>query len=72
MSTTLKQYRDARGLSLEQFGALIGKSKAHLSAIEKHSACSAKTALEIERATGGLVDAASLNGEIREARKAVA
>jgi transcriptional regulator with XRE-family HTH domain len=69
---TLTDYRQKHGLSLEQFGQLVGKSKGHIHAIEKTNQASAKLALEIERATGGQVNAAFLNPQIAEARKAAA
>lgn len=69
---TIKQYREAEGLTLEAFGALIGKSKPHVHEIENAMKCSAKLALAIEAATGGKVDAAVLNEEIASARKAAA
>lgn len=65
-------YRKERELSLEAFGALIGKSKPHVHEIERTMRCSAKVALAIEQATGSLVDAADLNDEIAAARKAAA
>lgn len=65
-------YRDKHGLSLEAFGALVGKSKPHIHEIERTMRCSAKLALDIERATNGAVNAAHLNDEIASARKAAA
>lgn len=64
----ITQYRKEQGLTLEAFAALVGKSKGHMSEVEKTSRCSAKLALEIERVTGGAVSAAVLNGEIAQAR----
>jgi transcriptional regulator with XRE-family HTH domain len=69
---TITEYRKARGLTMEEFGALIGRSKGHMSEIENTGRCSAKLALAIERATSGQVDAASLNDEIADARKQAA
>lgn len=69
---TINQYREAHGLTLEAFGALIGKSKGHTHEIENTMRCSAKLALAIEAATDGEVDAADLNTEIASARKAAA
>lgn len=65
-------YREKHGLSLEAFGALVGKSKPHIHQIEREMRCSAKLALDIERVTSGEVDAAALNDEIALARKAAA
>lgn len=69
---TLSEYRKDKGLSLEAIGALIGKSKGHVHAIEQSNRCSAKVALALERVTEGLVDAAFLNPEIAEARRIAA
>lgn len=69
---TLSDYREKHGLTLEQFGERVGKSKAQIHAIEKANYATAKLALAIERETGGLVDAAFLNPEIAQARKAAA
>lgn len=65
-------YRTENGLSLEAFGALVGKSKPHIHEIESTMRCSAKLALAIEAATDGQVNAADLNDEIALARKAAA
>lgn len=69
---TINQYRTAEGMTLEAFAALVGKSKGHMSEVENTMRCSAKLALEIERATAGKVDAARLNDEIANARQAAA
>lgn len=69
---TLTEYRQKHGLSLEAMARLVGKSKGHLHAVEKDGRATAKLALAIERQTRGLVDAASLNDEIAEARRAAA
>ncbi len=69
---TLTEYRALHDLTLEQFGAKVRKSKAQIHAIEKGNYATAKLALAIERETGGAVDAAFLNPEIAEARKAAA
>ena len=69
---TLTDYREKHGLSLEQFGELVGRSKAQIHAVEKGNYATAKLALAIERATEGAVNAAFLNPEIAEARKAAA
>lgn len=69
---TIREFRDQRDLSLEAFGAMIGKSKGHVHGIEQSGRCSAKLALVIEEKTGGLVDAASLSLEIAQARKVAA
>jgi transcriptional regulator with XRE-family HTH domain len=69
---TLTDYRMKHGLTLEQFGVLVGKSKAQIHAIEKGNYATAKLALAIEQRTGGEVDAAFLNPQIAQARRAVA
>ena len=70
MSMTLREFRKERGLSLEQLGEQIGKSKATLSDIENGGRCTPKLALEIEAHTDGLVNAAALSEEIALARAA--
>jgi DNA-binding XRE family transcriptional regulator len=69
---TLTDYRAKHGLTLEQFGAQVGKSKAQIHAIEKGNYATAKLALAIERLTNGEVDAAFLNPQVAEARRAQA
>lgn len=69
---TLSEWRAREGLSLEALAAKLDKSKGHLHAVEKDGYATARLALDIETLTGGLVDAADLNPEIREARKAAA
>lgn len=69
---TLTEYRQKHSLSLEAMAKLLDKSKGHLHEIEKTGRATAKLALAIERQTRGLVDAASLNDEIAEARRAAA
>lgn len=69
---TLTEYRKSQGLTLDDLATRLGKSKGHLCGIEQSNRASAKMALAIEHETGGLVDAASLNEEVRQARKAAA
>jgi DNA-binding XRE family transcriptional regulator len=69
---TLTEYRAKHDLTLEQFGELVGKSKAQIHSVEKDNYATAKLALAIERETGGAVDAAFLNPSIAEARRAAA
>jgi transcriptional regulator with XRE-family HTH domain len=69
---TLSEWRTQQGLSLEALADKLNKSKGHLHAVEKDGYATARLALDIETLTGGLVDAAALNPEIREARKAAA
>lgn len=68
----IKTYRAEHDLTLEAFGALVGKSKPHIHEIETSMRCSAGLALAIERATNGKVSAADLNDDIAEARRAAA
>lgn len=69
---TITEYRKARNLTMEQFGALVGRSKGHMSWVERNNRCPPKLALEIERQTAGQIDAASLNDEIAAARRQAA
>jgi transcriptional regulator with XRE-family HTH domain len=69
---TLSEWRAREGLSLEALAQKLEKSKGHLHAVEKDGYATARLALEIEKLTDGAVDAAALNPEIREARKAAA
>jgi transcriptional regulator with XRE-family HTH domain len=69
---TLTEWRTQHGLSLEALADKLSKSKGHLHAVEKDGYATARLALDIEKLTGGAVDAADLNPEIREARKAAA
>ena len=64
----ISTYRKDKGLTLEAFGALVGKSKPHMHQIESDMRCSAKLALEIERVSEGAISAAALNTEIASAR----
>ena len=69
---TLTEYRKKHGLSLEEFGRRVSKSKGHIHAVEQSNRATAKLALVIERETGGDVSAAFLNTEVAEARRASA
>lgn len=69
---TLTEYRKKHGLSLEEFGRLVGKSKGHIHAVEQNNRATAKLALAIERATDGEVSAAFLNEQIAEAARRAA
>lgn len=68
----ISSYRSSNGLSLEAFGALVGKSKGHIHEVESTMRCSAKLALIIEDKTSGQINAADLNDEIASARRAAA
>lgn len=69
---TLTEWRKLKGLSLEAIATQLGKSKGHLHAVEEKNYATARLALDIEKLTEGAVDAAFLNPEIAEARKAAA
>ena len=69
---TLSEWRAKNGLSLEAVASKLNKSKGHLHAVEKDNYATARLALDIEQLTGGEVDAAFLNPEIAEARRAQA
>lgn len=69
---TLSEWRKEHGLSLEAVASKLDKSKGHLHAVEKDGYATARLALDIETLTNGAVDAASLNPEVRQARKAAA
>ena len=69
MGMTLSEWRTKNGLSLEELGKKLGKSKGHMHAVEKTNNTTARLALDIERLTAGEVDAAFLNPEIAEARR---
>lgn len=70
--TPIAQYRKAKGLSLEKFAELVGKSKGHMHEVESTMRCTANLALAIEEATGGIIDAALLNSDIAQARQIAA
>ena len=69
---TLSAYLEKHKLTLEQFGEAVGKSKAQIHAVRTKNYATARLALAIEQATNGEVDAAFLNPEIAQARKAAA
>ena len=68
----LATYREKHGLTLEALAKRLGKSKGHLHAVESAGYATAKLALAIETETNGEIDAASLNPEIAQARRAAA
>jgi transcriptional regulator with XRE-family HTH domain len=69
---TLSEWRKKNGLSLDALATQLDKSKGHIHAVEKDNYASARLALDIEKLTCGEVDAAFLNPEIAEARRAAA
>lgn len=66
---TIRSLREELGLSQEAFAARVGvQSKGYMSRIERGEPCSVKVAVEIERLSGGRIDAAELNEDVRLAR----
>jgi transcriptional regulator with XRE-family HTH domain len=72
MSMTVSDYRAKLGLTLEAFARQFGKSKGHFSQIENANRAPVKLALAIEAHSNGLVDAATLNDDIAQARRVAA
>ena len=69
---SIKDLRLSLGLTLEEFAREIGlTSKGHASEVERAGHCSLRVALAVEELSGGRIDAASLNEEVRLARHAV-
>lgn len=68
--TPLIRYRKAKGMSLDVFARKLGKTKGHLSIVERSMNCSAALALEIERETDGAISASQLNPDVAMARAA--
>ena len=65
----IADFRSELGLSLESFAAQLGlQSRGRMSVIERENRCSLEVALKIEELSGGRVDAASLNSDVRAAR----
>lgn len=71
--TEIGDLRAELGMTLTQFGAAIGlSSKGQVSQVEHGKfPCSLSVALEIERLSGGRIDAARLNDDVRRAREGV-
>lgn len=68
---TIAELRTELGLTLEGFASLLGlKSKGYASDIENGAVPSVKVALEIERLSGGRIDAAGLNLDVARVRDA--
>lgn len=72
MSMTVSKYRASLGLTLEAFAREFGKSKGHLCQIENDNRAPVKLALAIEAHSNGLVDAATLNEDVANARRVAA
>lgn len=69
----LTKWRSERGWTLDEAAAAFGlKSKGYLSEIERGERCSVAIALEIERVTDGVIDAAALNPDIALLRRQAA
>lgn len=65
----IAELRAEMGVSQEEFAALIGlSSKGNVSIIERENRCGLRVALKIEQLSGGRIDAASLNEEVRVSR----
>lgn len=65
----IAELRAEMGVSQEEFAALIGlSSKGNVSIIERENRCGLRVALKIEQLSGGRIDAASLNDEVRVSR----
>lgn len=61
--------RAEMGLSLSDFAQLVGQaSRGTMSVIERDNRCSVRVALKIEELSGGRIDAADLNDDVRMAR----
>jgi transcriptional regulator with XRE-family HTH domain len=70
---TIADLRKELGLSLETFAELLGlSSKGYASDLEKKEGVkpSVKVALKLEELSGGKIDAASLNEDVRLVREA--
>lgn len=67
---TVSALRSELGLTLAEMGERIGLSKSQMHDVEKSERASLTVALEIERLSGGRIDAADLNDGVREARRA--
>jgi len=65
--------RAEMGITLEEFGAIVGiSSKGHMSTVERgERPCSLGVALKIEELAAGRIDAASLCDDVRAARSGV-
>lgn len=70
MVFTIADLRRELGLTQLEFGVKLGlASKASVSLLERGlSPCSLRVSLEIERLSGGRIDAAMLNDDVRLAR----
>lgn len=68
--TPLIRYRKGKGMTLEVFARKLGKTKGHMSIVERDMRCSATLALDIERETGGAISASQLNPDVAMVRAA--
>ena len=67
---TIEALRKELNLTQGQFAPLIGlANKGSVSVIERGGPCSLEVALEIERLSGGRIDAASLSADVARARQ---
>jgi len=70
---TIAEYRTSLRLSQEAFGAILGlRSKGTVSEMERANRASPEVALAIESHSKGLLDAATLNPVIAQARQGIA
>jgi DNA-binding XRE family transcriptional regulator len=68
----ISDLRAELGLSLEEFAVRIGlSSKGYASELERGGRCSLTVALAVERLSSGRIDAAALNSDVAEARRAL-
>jgi hypothetical protein len=66
---SIADLRREMGVSLEQLAGMVGlASRGRMSVIEREGRCSFAVALEIERISGGRIDASDLNDDVRLAR----
>jgi DNA-binding XRE family transcriptional regulator len=68
---TVAGLRAELGLTLAEMGERVGLSKSQMHDVEKSDRASLRVALEIERLSGGRIDAADLNEDVRASRNAV-
>ena len=63
-SHPIARFRSENGMTLEEFGALVGVQKAAVSKWESGAGPSPAKAIEIERATNGRVNKSDLRSDI--------
>lgn len=65
---SIAQFRAELGLTLAEMGERVGLSKSQMHDVEKSGRASLTVALEIERLSGGRIDASDLNDGVRASR----